>query len=241
MRVIAGPNGLGKTTMLQTLKRKGDVPFGVYVNADDIELQLNVNKILVFNQFQLNVSEKQVKDFFSYSNFSPVKRAEPDLWKKIKVLNNNFQIDASIDSYLAADLAEFIRQQLLKNEISFTYETVMSHPNKLTFMQLARDNGYRVYLYFIATMNPKINVARVNLRVSENGHGVSEEVIKSRYYRSLNLLKDAVKLANRAYIFDNSGLQARVLAEVENNEIRIIQNHDVPAWFVEYLLDGNSI
>jgi predicted ABC-type ATPase len=38
MRVFAGPNGSGKTTILSKLK--SSISFGVYVNADDIEKAL---------------------------------------------------------------------------------------------------------------------------------------------------------------------------------------------------------
>jgi predicted ABC-type ATPase len=62
--------------------------------------------------------------------FSPVKRNESDLNKKMSVINNILKIDTSLDSYLAADIAEFIRQQLVASEISFAEETVMSQKSK---------------------------------------------------------------------------------------------------------------
>ena len=99
--------------------------------------------------------------------------------------NNVLSSNTRIDSYLAADIAEFIRQQLLLNGESFTYETVMSHHGKVSFLQEAIENNYRVYLYFIATEDPDININRVNVRVANHGHYVDSEIIKSRYYRSL--------------------------------------------------------
>lgn len=127
MRVFAGPNGSGKTTIFKQILVDNQVDLGVYVNADDIELSLSQHGLLDFSDFQLSIVSEQVESFFRMSEFSPVKRKDFDLWKKIKVDNNVFTTSASIDSYLAADLAEFIRQALLKAEISFTYETVLSH------------------------------------------------------------------------------------------------------------------
>ena len=46
-----------------------------------------------------------------------------------------------IKTYLAADIAEFIRQQLLNHGVSFTYETVMSHPGKIDFLSQAALKG----------------------------------------------------------------------------------------------------
>jgi predicted ABC-type ATPase len=36
MRVFAGPNGSGKTTIINSLHFEKKILFGVYVNADDI-------------------------------------------------------------------------------------------------------------------------------------------------------------------------------------------------------------
>jgi predicted ABC-type ATPase len=238
MRVFAGPNGSGKTTIIQNLKN--EIGFGVYVNADDIEQQLNASKSLLFNQYQLKVDNETLQSFFRNSTFSPIKRNQPELYALLHVDKNILHINAEIDSYLAADIAEFIRQQLLANELSFTYETVMSHRSKLAFMKKAKEQGYRVYLYFVATEDPEINVSRVNLRFFLNGHFVPPEVIKDRYYKSLTNLKEAVKLSDRAYIWDNSSMLSLLVAEITNgNNVSLINPEKVPAWFVKYLL-GNE-
>jgi predicted ABC-type ATPase len=51
MRIFAGPNGSGKTTIIKNLQ--SEIPFGVYVNADDIESLLQESKVLLFNTYQL--------------------------------------------------------------------------------------------------------------------------------------------------------------------------------------------
>ena len=148
------------------------------------------------------------------------------------------RIETKVDSYLAADLAEFIRQQLLMADISFTYETVMSHQSKIDFLKEAQENGYRVYLYFIATEYPEINISRVNIRVAQKGHFVSPETITDRYYKSLNQLKSAIKLSNRAYLWDNSSSAAILFAEItDGNEVAIIDPDKVPNWFLKHVVD----
>ena len=44
------------------------------------------------------------------------------------------------------------------------YETVMSHESKVKIMELARESGYKIYLYFVFVDDPQTNVARVKLR-----------------------------------------------------------------------------
>ena len=236
MRVFAGPNGSGKTTIIRKLN--AEIPFGVYVNADDIEQTLFRTQSLAFHSFQIQASESLIQDFFRTQGFSSQKRQEPDLYTKLVVENNFLKLNTKPDSYLAADLAEFIRQQLLNEGVSFTIETVMSHGSKVGFMEEARNRGYRVYLYFIATEDPEINVNRVGVRVAQHGHPVDPEVVRNRYYKSLQLLKDAVKQTNRAYLFDNSGIAANLIAEVtESKDVTILDSKHVPNWFIHYLLE----
>jgi predicted ABC-type ATPase len=238
MRVFAGPNGSGKTTIFKGLLAQKDINLGTYVNADDIEKELTLaNGQLSFNQFNLNINENELREFFRLSRFSPVKRNEANLWEKLTVKDNTLISSANSDSYLAADLAEFIRQKLLSSGLPFTYETVMSHESKIDFFKKAIQKGYRVYLYYIATEDPEINSNRVNVRVAQLGHAVSPEIIKSRYYKSLGLLKQAVINTSRAYIFDNSGTQAMLIAEVnDGRDIQINEVLEIPNWVAENLL-----
>ncbi len=238
MRVFAGPNGSGKTTVFRGLLESSKISLGIYVNADDIEKEFYVSNSLSLEQYQLSISLEQVQDFFRQSNFSPVKRNELDLWQKIQIAENKIILSTTIDSYIAADIAEFIRQRLLAEGISFTYETVMSHPDKIKFLKAAKNSGYRVYLYFVSTEDPEININRVNIRVAQKGHDVLNNIIKDRYYKSLKNLKAAVKESSRAFIFDNSQNHINLIAEITDGiDVAINQTLNVPAWVSEYLLD----
>ena len=238
MRVFAGPNGSGKTTVFRGLLESSKISLGIYVNADDIEKEFYVSNSLSLEQYQLSISLEQVQDFFRQSNFSPVKRNELDLWQKIQIAENKIILSTTIDSYIAADIAEFIRQRLLAEGISFTYETVMSHPDKIKFLKAAKNSGYRVYLYFVSTEDPEININRVNIRVAQKGHDVLNNIIKERYYKSLKNLKSAVKESSRAFIFDNSQNHINLIAEITDGiDVAINQTLNVPTWVSEYLLD----
>ena len=84
------------------------------------------------------------------------------------------------NSYWASVIADFIRHQLLAARISFTFETVMSSSDKIDFLKKAQSQGFRTYLYYVATNNSAINIARVANRVLLGGHSVSEEKIITR-------------------------------------------------------------
>jgi predicted ABC-type ATPase len=137
------------------------------------------------------------------------------------------------DSYLAATLAEAVRQELLKEGKTFTFETVMSHRSKIDFMREARKRGYRVYLYFVATDDPAINIDRVHRRVLQGGHPVADEKVIDRYHKSIALMTEACEAAHRAYIFDNSGAKHKLLAEVTNFDTIRLEASVINPWLVE--------
>jgi predicted ABC-type ATPase len=71
--------------------------------------------------------------------------------------------------------------------------------------------------------------------VRQGGHDVAEEKIAKRYDRSLGLLPEAISHCSRAYLFDNSGVALRLIAEFE--DAKLIQvSEDLPAWFVNRVL-----
>ncbi|WLH27677.1 zeta toxin family protein [Pseudomonas canadensis] len=105
-----------------------------------------------------------------------------------------------VDSYIASALSDFVRVSLIEERVSFTFETVMSDSSKIELLRQAKAAGYRVYVYYVATADADINVARVAYRASIGGHDVPAYKIRSRYKRSLENLSDAVLLSNRAYI-----------------------------------------
>ncbi|HEY5368529.1 MAG TPA: zeta toxin family protein [Hanamia sp.] len=236
MRIFAGPNGSGKTTLINELRTV--VPFGIYLNADDIEKSINELGYFNLSEYKIYLQTSDIQLFFKYSDFSPKKLNNENLWKHLIISDSKIMLTdgLKINSYLAADIANFLRESLLEKDISFSYETVMSHTSKLDFIKKASTKGFRIYLYFIATEDPEININRVKIRVAQKGHPVNSEVIRSRYYRSLENLKAAISLSNRAYIFDNSGKIIKLISEVsEDKQINRIDKESLPDWFMQYL------
>lgn len=153
------------------------------------------------------------------------------------VVKDNFILNKpkSTNSYEAAFVASFIRYSLLNEKRSFTYETVMSDRFKLEEINDTNKLGYKTYLYFICTDDYEKNIERVKNRVLKDGHDVDEEKIKSRYFKTLENLADAIRLVHRAYIFDNSGNEYELIAEIYQGTAFKFYTTSIPAWFEEYV------
>ncbi|CCD29356.1 Protein of unknown function [Candidatus Glomeribacter gigasporarum BEG34] len=108
---------------------------------------------------------------------------------------------------LAQQQAIMERRCLIDARESFAFETVMSHPSRISEMLLLKQNNYYLRIYFVSTSDPNINVARVAHRVESQtttGHDVEPKKVVQRYWRSLQLLPKAIETADEIFIFDNS-------------------------------------
>jgi predicted ABC-type ATPase len=104
----------------------------------------------------------------------------------------------------AADKAQQIREQCLRDKVSMACETVFSTSEKIDFVQRAITAGFFVRIFFICTNDPTINARRVALRVMEGGHDVPISKIISRYYKSIENCTKIISQVERTYIYDNS-------------------------------------
>ncbi|MDQ8192526.1 zeta toxin family protein [Roseibacillus persicicus] len=232
LRMFAGPNGSGKSCFNNILPPELK---GVYLNADELEKQLEQNQSLDLSQFQLCGKAEELWQFAARSPIHSKRNLRPKC--SIDTPDQLTFPPEQIDSYLASSLIESMRVLLLEAQTSFTFETVMSHVSKVKFLRQAREKGYRTYLYYIATEDPEINVSRVANRVIKGGHPVPEDKIRSRYQRSLELLYSAIKETNRAYLFDNSsdGTAHSWIAEATDGSELSLKVAEVPNWFHEFV------
>lgn len=235
---MAGPNGSGKSTIQSELKPEW---IGVFINADEIErtLKESAGKLSLA---RLGIDARpaavlrRLENHIRKSSFAKKLGLHSLLGRMTIDKALTLCLPGPFDSYLASVLADGIRRELLHEGRTFTFETVMSSRDKVDFMKEARQRGYRVYLYFVATDDPEINLDRVRRRVMLGGHPVPEDKVRKRYRESIDLMTEACDVAHRAYIFDNSGSKHKLLVDVESrpDEVSVtIHTSRLNPWFVE--------
>lgn len=203
-RLFAGPNGSGKSTLYEYLRKNKEIHTELYISADRIEADIRRTGKFFFNAYRIRVSETE---FFSRIKASMLlsEKMKRDYLRSVEVRSGQLRIvKAKSNSYLASVIADYLVHKLLLSGQSFCFETVMSHKSKIDILNEARIQGYRTYLYFVFTNDPKLNQLRVAHRTQMGGHSVPSEKIFERYYRSMNLLGAALRVADRAFVIDNS-------------------------------------
>lgn len=239
LRMFAGPNGSGKSTINALIRPE---LLGIYINPDEIEKAIrDRGDFLDLASYSINTSADEILTFFQQSTL--LESADLlDVASELRFNDDKLSFFAvTVNAYFASVAADFIRQKLLQARTSFTFETVMSAPDKVALLQKAQQLGYRTYLYYVATEDPEINISRVRHRVKMGGHPVPEDKIVSRYFRSLDLLREAIRYTNRAYIFDNSGQQQVFVAEITDGHSLELKTEKIPNWFKHMVLDKRAI
>jgi predicted ABC-type ATPase len=240
LRIFAGPNGSGKTSLFQYLVKIHAFNEYFHINPDQIALDMAVS--LNLNNWPVRFS---AADFFAFLETTPFQqKASFRFADTVQLADKTLSLKSALPedaSYLYATVGDFLRHKMLEADSSFSFETVFSHPSKIDVIKTAVERGFITYLYLIATENPLINLDRVKNRVNRGGHAVPEEKITDRYRRSMKNLAAAFLSADRVYFFDNSASSEtgayQYFAEKRDGRL-FLSGVPVPTWFEENILTG---
>ena len=123
-------------------------------------------------------------------------------------------------TYIEAALeAERLREDCLQRKRSFTFETVLSTRRNIELLIRAKQYGYHIKSIFVLTSDPEINVFRVKSRVHDSGHDVPIDKIRSRYWKSLQSIRELVALSDDCCIYDNTKTPQIVYFKRDNEHV----------------------
>lgn len=234
LRMFAGPNGSGKSTIKSVISPE---LLGTYINPDEIEADIIRSGFFDFQRYVIQATAQELSEFFANSTLlRSAHLVDEARFLRLKEGKLEFH-KVGVNAYFASVVADFLRNKLIEANRTFTFETVMSSPDKVEVLRKAQSREFRTYLYYVATEDPEINISRVCYRVKIGGHPVPEDKIISGYGRSLDLLMDAVRSTDRAYIFDNSSHDQVWLAEITNGRALEMKSDVMPIWFKKALWD----
>jgi predicted ABC-type ATPase len=240
LRIFAGPNGSGKSTLYEYLVKTRAFNSYFHINPDIIARDLPI--ALNLDNWPVDLPAAEISRFLDdspYQSMVPFRLSE-----RIRMYDRILQLKkgtGSADiSYLAAAIADYLRCKMMQADSSFSFESVFSHSSKIKEIDEARRRGFKIYLYFISTADPRINQQRVRNRAGRGGHDVPEGKIRERYFRAMSNCYDAFLLADRVFFFDNSVFSDHeayhFFAEKRSNKIIVSKSPAIPQWFDEYIL-----
>lgn len=118
--------------------------------------------------------------------------------------------EKNIDNLTAAQKVDALREESIKANQSFSFETVLSTPSKLDLIRRAKEKGFFIRGYFILTCDPELNIARIRSRVQSGQHDVPADKVRSRYVKSLANIPEFLSLCDVCHIYDNTDEPFRI-------------------------------
>lgn len=233
-RMVAGPNGSGKSTLTALLRNDYAVNFYTLLNADNIFAEVSKSLSLLS---PIPIEQNKLIEYAKTSEYDDnVKKHFVD--KRIFIEGDiiRFSSHDAVNSYTIALVTNFLQYSCVKEGVSFSQETVFSHPSKVEALKESHDAGYRTYLYFVANQDVSINLTRISNRVKCGGHDVPMDKVIARAKRSLGNIKEALPYCSRAFFFDNSSMKMEFLAEYSKENGMSVKSDNLPGWFKSYVL-----
>lgn len=120
-------------------------------------------------------------------------------------------------------------RELIRNRVSFAFETTCAGRTHLPILRRCKAEGWRVTLVYLWLPSPEAALDRVARRVRDGGHNIPDDVVVRRYWagiRNLRLLY--LPLADVAVIYDNSDGQGTLIAQRLPNSSLVV--HDSSRW-----------
>lgn len=117
----------------------------------------------------------------------------------------------------------------LAEKISFLKESTLSSQSDLKLIENAQKQGFYVEVKYISLANVNDAITRMQDRSQNGGHSVPIDDIKRRYERSMANLPQAITLADKITIYDNTRNDYREIATYEKGQL--INKNFSPLWF----------
>ena len=126
--------------------------------------------------------------------------------------------------------------ECIEKRQSFNQETTLPTQTVVRQITRAKEAGYHVRLYFVGVENLETAIKRVRRRIEKGGHGVDEKLIRQRFEKLPETLRDVLPLVDTAFFYDNTVKFIQV-AHVRHNVIVDCEN-DIPVWFWELIAEA---
>ena len=119
----------------------------------------------------------------------------------------------------------------IQERTDFSIETTLAGHNVIRQMLTAKEQGYKITMFYVALDDVAQNINRVAMRVQNGGHDIPTEDILKRNKTSFDQLYRYAHIIDTLVLVDNSLDDGKVILEVNNGVITFETNY-LPKWAV---------
>lgn len=116
-------------------------------------------------------------------------------------------------------------KELVSARDDFSFETTLSGRTYVRQLERMKQNGYRVYLFFLWLPSDELALARVANRVRQGGHNIEEADIRRRFKSGIKNFFDLYRpLCDSWWLYDGSQVPPTIIAKAEIRELNVRQH-----------------
>ena len=124
----------------------------------------------------------------------------------------------------------------LVNNDHFVYEGHFTNDETWEKPRIFKRAGYRIHLLFFGLDSQELSQFRVTERVTEGGHYVDPQTLRSNFYGNLEKLNIHNQLIDYLTIVDTSQINHHILFKAAPGRVEFhVGKDELPAWFIEFL------
>ena len=117
----------------------------------------------------------------------------------------------------------------LKQRVSFAVATTLSSRGRLDLIREAKSRRYGIHLVVVGLDSPERCITRIRNRAALGGHFIPDADVRRRYARSVANAAQALRLADIANFYDNSGDCPRLILAANAGKV-VWQAEPTPKW-----------
>lgn len=122
-----------------------------------------------------------------------------------------------------------ITRECIQNKWDFTVETTLAGGNVVRQMKDAKEQGFKIIMFYVGLGDVRLNIERVALRVKNGGHHIETEDIVRRNVTSMNNLLSHLDLIDQLIVVDNSKADGELILEADQSGIKYYLK-ELPEW-----------
>jgi predicted ABC-type ATPase len=107
------------------------------------------------------------------------------------------------DVYASGRVAHHKIDECIAKKQSFNWEFTLISNYVVKVLRRAKEAGFQTRLNFILVDDVEVSLKRIENRVKKGGHGIPEDVVRSRFERQLINMDIAIPMIDMCVFFDN--------------------------------------
>lgn len=122
-----------------------------------------------------------------------------------------------------------LARECIQQHRDFSVETTLAGGNVVRLMQQARDEGFKITMFYVGLGDYQLNIERVAARVKNGGHDIpTPDIIRRHSTSVLNLIAN-LHLIDHLILIDNTDTTGEAVLEVEGDLVKY-QRNPLPLW-----------